>query len=84
MVDAGHQDGGDEITGVPPQITASPGLPERKAVGRRRARVRQILDTLPKEAQVAILDDLEGTHKYAVHEFPEDEAPAASMPAPSG
>jgi phospholipid/cholesterol/gamma-HCH transport system ATP-binding protein len=28
-----------------------------------------MLHTLPKNAQAAILDDLEGTHKYAAHEF---------------
>ena len=34
MVDAGHHDGGvEEIEGVPPQIQATPGMPERQAVG---------------------------------------------------
>ena len=70
MIDAGQHAGGTEdIEGVPPQIQATPGMPERKAVGRRQARVRQMLHTLPKNAQAAILDDLEGTHKYATHEF---------------
>src|ERR1700741_4255736 len=42
MVDAGHHTGGvEEIQGVPPQIIATPGMPERKAVGRRQARVRE-------------------------------------------
>ena len=89
MVDAGHHDGGvEEIEGVPPQIQATPGMPERQAVGRRQARVREIMHTLPPNAQEAIRDDLEGTHKYAVHEFAdeparphhEDEAPTASIP----
>lgn len=93
MVDAGHHGGGmEEIEGVPPQITATPGMPERKAVGRRQARVREIMHTLPPEAQEAIRDDLEGTHKYKAHEFGdegsggrhygdgEDEAPTASIP----
>jgi phospholipid/cholesterol/gamma-HCH transport system ATP-binding protein len=91
MVDAGHHDGGvEEIEGVPPQITATPGMPERQAVGRRQARVREILHTLPPAAQEAIRDDLEGTHRYAVHEFAdqptsrhrtaEDDAPTASIP----
>jgi phospholipid/cholesterol/gamma-HCH transport system ATP-binding protein len=62
MVDAGHHDGGvEEIQGVPPQITATPGMPERQAVERRRERVREIMDTLPPEAQEAIRDDLERT-----------------------
>jgi phospholipid/cholesterol/gamma-HCH transport system ATP-binding protein len=70
MVDAGHHSGGtEEVEGVPPQIVASPGMPERKAVGRRQARVREMLHTLPKDAQAAILDDLEGTHRLKTHGF---------------
>jgi phospholipid/cholesterol/gamma-HCH transport system ATP-binding protein len=69
-LEAGHHDGGvEEIEGVPPQIIATPGMPERKAVARRRARVRQILHTLPRGAQDAILDDLERTHKHRFSEF---------------
>jgi phospholipid/cholesterol/gamma-HCH transport system ATP-binding protein len=75
MVDAGHHDGGvEEITGVPPQITATPGMPVRQAVGRRQARVREIMHTLPPNAQEAIRDDLEGTHKYATNEFGSEAA----------
>ena len=34
LLDAGQHDGGvEEIEGVPPQIVATPGMPERKAVG---------------------------------------------------
>jgi phospholipid/cholesterol/gamma-HCH transport system ATP-binding protein len=70
MFDAGHHDGGvEEIEGVPPQIQATPGMPERQAVGRRQARVREMMHTLPPAAQEAIRDDLEGTHKYAASEF---------------
>ena len=54
---------------MPPQIVATPGMPERKAVGRRQARVREMLHTLPKDAQAAILDDLEGTHRLKTHGF---------------
>src|SRR6516164_7009840 len=72
LLDAGHHAGGvEEIEGVPPQITTTPGMPERKAVARRQARVREMLHTLPKSAQVAILDDLEGTHKFRAHEIGE-------------
>jgi phospholipid/cholesterol/gamma-HCH transport system ATP-binding protein len=54
-------------------------------VARRQARVREILHTLPPNAQAAIRDELEGTHKYAVHQFPADEdAPTASIPTPPG
>lgn len=63
MVDAGHHAGGvEEIEGVPPQINATPGMPPRKAVERRRARVREMMHYLPKKAQQAIYDDLEATN----------------------
>src|SRR6516165_7371711 len=72
MIDAGQHAGGvEDIEGVPPQIQATPGMPERKAVARRQARVREMLHTLPQSAQAAILDDLEGTHKYRAHEIGE-------------
>jgi phospholipid/cholesterol/gamma-HCH transport system ATP-binding protein len=72
-LEAGHHDGGvEEIEGVPPQITTTPGMPERKAVGRRQARVRENLHLLPKNAQEAILDSFEGTHKYPVHDYADD------------
>ena len=90
MVDAGHHDGGvEEIEGVPPQIQATPGMPERQAVARRQARVREMMHTLPPAAQEAIRDDLEGTHKYAAHTIPddvtvrhrsEDDAPTGRIP----
>jgi phospholipid/cholesterol/gamma-HCH transport system ATP-binding protein len=91
MVDAGHHDGGvEEIVGVPPQIMATPGMPERQAVGRRQARVREIMSTLPPSAQEAIRDDLEGTHKYSAgtlpdeatarHRSAEDDAPTGRIP----
>jgi len=76
MMEAGHHDGGvEEIEGVPPQINATPGMPERKAVERRRARVRSMLNDLPPAAQEAIRDDLEGTHKYQAHEFGDASEP---------
>ena len=62
---------------MPPQVTATPGMPERQAVGRRQARVREILHTLPPAAQEAIRDDMEGTHKYKVHEFGGEDGAAA-------
>lgn len=82
---AGQSHGGvDEVEGVPPQLTASPGMPERKGIARRQARVREILHTLPPKAQEVILDELEGTHKFKVHDFPEEEATTASIPTQSG
>ena len=56
LVDAGHHHGGtDDVYGVVPQMQATPGLPVRQAVARRQARVREILHTLPIEAQQGIL-----------------------------
>jgi phospholipid/cholesterol/gamma-HCH transport system ATP-binding protein len=49
---AGPKGGGG--MGVPPQIQPSPGLPERKAAGRRKQRVLDMLHTLPLPAQKAI------------------------------
>jgi phospholipid/cholesterol/gamma-HCH transport system ATP-binding protein len=47
----------DELSGLPPikpQLDATAGLPERKAVGRRQQRVAEMLHTLPPAAQEAI------------------------------
>jgi phospholipid/cholesterol/gamma-HCH transport system ATP-binding protein len=41
-----------------PQLTPTPGLPERQAVGRRTSRVLSMLATLPAPAQQAILASL--------------------------
>jgi phospholipid/cholesterol/gamma-HCH transport system ATP-binding protein len=41
-------------------------MPERKAVQRRRARVREILHTLPPKAQQAILEELENSDTGSV------------------
>ncbi|WP_181762940.1 ABC transporter ATP-binding protein [Rhodococcus spelaei] len=58
MKEAGHHDGSQEVSGVVPQMQATPGMPVRQAVGRRQARVRSILHTLPPEAQQPILESL--------------------------
>ncbi|GAA2862161.1 ABC transporter ATP-binding protein [Pseudonocardia halophobica] len=47
----------DELSGLPPikpQLEATAGLPERKAVARRQQRVAEMLHTLPAAAQEAI------------------------------
>ena len=63
-VAAGHPDGGvAEVEGVPPQIEVTPGVPVRRAVARRQARVRSILHTLPPAAQAAIRRDMDKTAK---------------------
>lgn len=57
MVDAGHHAGGvDDDEGIVPQMRPTPGTPPRQAVVRRQERVRQILHTLPLDAQDAIRD----------------------------
>jgi phospholipid/cholesterol/gamma-HCH transport system ATP-binding protein len=38
------------------QLDPTPGLPERQAVARRKERVMNLLHTLPRAAQQAILD----------------------------
>jgi phospholipid/cholesterol/gamma-HCH transport system ATP-binding protein len=61
MFAAGHTAGGvaEEIVGIPPQLLPSPGLPERRAVTRRKQRVLELLHTLPARAQSAIRDLLD-------------------------
>jgi phospholipid/cholesterol/gamma-HCH transport system ATP-binding protein len=49
--------------GVPPQIQPSPGLPERKAAGRRQQRVLDMMHTLPESAQKAIKELLDQEHQ---------------------
>jgi len=51
-------DAEDELPALVPQLDPSPGLPERKAVRRRQARVTMMLHTLPATAQHAILASL--------------------------
>ncbi|WP_037075967.1 ABC transporter ATP-binding protein [Pseudonocardia spinosispora] len=54
------QEAGD-LAGLPPlkpQLQPSPGVGERPAVGRRRARVRDMMHTLPESAQRAIRESM--------------------------
>ncbi|MCS3781117.1 ABC transporter ATP-binding protein [Tsukamurella ocularis] len=58
-VAAGHSDGGVDVPDeIAPQMQPTPGMPPRKGEQRRKARVRQILPTLPEKAQIAIRRDL--------------------------
>ena len=60
LAEAGHYDNGTEaIEGIIPQMKATPGMPVRQAVGRRRQRVMEIMHTLPHAAQVAIQESME-------------------------
>lgn len=57
---AGHNDGApgdDEMKGVPPQMQPTPGSPTRQGEIRREERVRDMLDTLPQNAQDAIREE---------------------------
>src|SRR5215469_4508445 len=62
------QRAGDDDTEQPalvPQLTPTPGLPERQAARRRMDRVLSMLSTLPAPAQQAILDSMppsQGSH----------------------
>jgi phospholipid/cholesterol/gamma-HCH transport system ATP-binding protein len=65
-------------------------MPERKAVGRRQARVREIMHTLPPAAQEAIRIDLEGGNQHpgynldndatARYRTADDDLPTTSIP----
>jgi phospholipid/cholesterol/gamma-HCH transport system ATP-binding protein len=66
---------------VPPQISATPGMPERKAAARRQARVRENLHLLPKNAQEAILESFEANGNSRVHDY---DADTASIPTQRG
>jgi phospholipid/cholesterol/gamma-HCH transport system ATP-binding protein len=73
-LEAGHHDGGvEEIEGVPPQISATPGMPERKAVKRRQDRVRENLHLLPKNAQEAILESFDGNGSQSSYDEDGDD-----------
>jgi phospholipid/cholesterol/gamma-HCH transport system ATP-binding protein len=59
MFAAGHHAGGvEEVTGVPPQMQPSPGVPTRQGAIRRKDRVMDMLHTLPAAAQQGIIDSL--------------------------
>jgi phospholipid/cholesterol/gamma-HCH transport system ATP-binding protein len=47
-----------ELPALVPQLDPSPGMPERQAAKRRRARVMTMLHTLPVPAQQAIMNSL--------------------------
>jgi len=76
----------EEVEGVPPQILATPGMPERKAVARRQARVRENLHLLPKDAQAAILDSFKanGGQPDARPRHRDEDPDTASIPTQRG
>ncbi|TLW93735.1 ATP-binding cassette domain-containing protein [Saccharomonospora piscinae] len=59
MFEAGHHAGGvEEVTGVPPQLQPTPGLPVREGARRRKDRVMRMLHTLPEPARESIIASL--------------------------
>ncbi len=70
MKEAGHHDGSQEVSGVIPQMQATPGMPVRQAVHRRQDRVRSILHTLPPEAQASIRESLGDSDDTATQVIP--------------
>jgi phospholipid/cholesterol/gamma-HCH transport system ATP-binding protein len=64
MFEAGHHAGGvEEVTGIPPQMQPSPGVPERKGAMRRQQRVLDLLHTLPEDAQRSIKKSIDDERK---------------------
>ncbi|ACY20435.1 ABC transporter related protein [Gordonia bronchialis DSM 43247] len=61
MQAAGIGGGGtkDDFSEIIPQVQPNPGMPERKAIGRHRERVLELLPTLPENAQRAIRESMD-------------------------
>jgi phospholipid/cholesterol/gamma-HCH transport system ATP-binding protein len=59
MFDAGHHAGGvEDVSGVPPQMQPTPGVPTRMGAVRRKDRVMEIMHRLPDAAQQSIIASL--------------------------
>ena len=69
MIEAGNHDGVPGIDSVPPQITATPGMRERRAAGRCEAPL--VRDSAHADAalQEAIRDDRESIRIFPAHEL---------------
>ncbi len=64
MFEAGHHAGGVEgVSGIPPQMQPSPGVPERQGAIRRQQRVLDLLHTLPQDAQDSIKKSIDDEKK---------------------
>jgi phospholipid/cholesterol/gamma-HCH transport system ATP-binding protein len=74
-----HRDQG--LPALVPQLDPSPGMPERMAVERRRARVLNMLHTLPPRAQEAILASLGAAGQDAGRAGGYDAGRGAGAPA---
>jgi phospholipid/cholesterol/gamma-HCH transport system ATP-binding protein len=84
MFQAGHPAGGEEISGIPPQMLPSPGLPERRAVARRQQRVLDMMHTLPAAAQAAITSLMDAEHSQEDAARAATLAPQPAQPAAEG
>ncbi|RBM22274.1 ABC transporter ATP-binding protein [Prauserella sp. PE36] len=80
LFEAGHGSGGvEEVTGVPPQMRPTPGLPDRAGGRRRLDRVMQLLHTLPETAQEAVLASLSGEDRRHAGTHQHDEGTVAGQ-----
>ena len=70
--------GVDDVSGIPPQMQPTPGLPERRGAQRRRQRVLELLHTLPSNAQHAIRDAIASEENQEA----EESAVAHTAPRP--
>jgi len=73
MAEAGDLDG---LPPLKPQLEPSAGLPQRRAVGRRRERVESMMHTLPYAAQEAIRESYEQPTQW----MPAVDQPTAQIP----
>jgi len=65
--------GPEGLPALVPQLTPSPGIPDRQAVQRRKDRVLGLLHTLPADAQQAILASLPPDQPRQAQPSPEED-----------
>jgi phospholipid/cholesterol/gamma-HCH transport system ATP-binding protein len=70
-----------ELPALVPQLTPTPGLPQRQAEGRRLTRVLSMLATLPVPAQQAILASLPPGHAHEPDQYNHPDVPSERPPA---
>jgi len=80
-LEAGHVDAVSRRSRVfPRRSSRAPGMPERKAVGRRQARSARTCTCCRRNAQEAILESLEGTNNQSVRDYDSESRPAPRRP----
>jgi phospholipid/cholesterol/gamma-HCH transport system ATP-binding protein len=75
---------GSMLPELVPQLVPSPGLPERRAVGRRMARVMGMLHTLPEPARQAIIASLPPGERDSGAWSSASAVEPAAQPVPAG